>query len=98
MKIWSTCMGEAENRNSSAAWAFYKTHLFYKGSRVLSGSMKYSPRDLFRISFDFEENTVKVYQNNEEKDCQDLESTEFWIGLSMIYEGNQIKMVEYKYD
>ena len=95
---WQLCLGETENKHTSAAWAFYSTHLFYNGNCIVWESMEYSPGDLLRVSFDFEKNTVKVYQNAEEKDCQGLEATKLWIGLSMTYEGNQITMVEYKYD
>ena len=95
---WEQCLGETGNGDTSAAWAFYATHLFYNGDYVIDESMKYSEGDLFRISFDFEKGTVKVYQNDEEKDCQELKVTKFWIGLSLLYVENQIKMVEYKYD
>ena len=98
---WGTCLGEEDNSDTSASWAFWASSLLYNGFGDygnINNSINYSTDDLLRILFDFKAKTVKVYHNGKEKNSKDLKATKFWIGLSMRYEGNQITMVEYKYD
>lgn len=98
---WEECIGEDNNKQTSAAWAFWESSLVYNGFceyETSDSDMNYSPNDLLRLLFDFKTNKVKIYQNGEEKDCKDLGATKFWIGLSLRYQGTEIEMVEYKYD
>ena len=101
---WNQCLGEEDNKTTSASWAFWQSSLIYNGKGYSgkhvqkSGSMNYSIGDLFKVSFDFQAQDVKLHHNDKEVDSKPLITTKLWIGLSLKFKGNQIKMVEYKYD
>ena len=104
IKKWNAPLGESKNKHSSASWAMYDDALFLsaKGEEFVeidNLDMTYSCGDLFKILIDFKEKqTIKIYQNDGELDCQALDQTKLWIGISLYYKGSQIKMVQYKYD
>ena len=95
---WKQCLGEGENFSTSRSWAFWNSSLIWAGDFVHEDTINYSAGDLIKISFDFEAMKVKVYHNDQERDCQDLNTTKVWVGLSLMYEGCKIEMIEYKYD
>ena len=101
MKEWYSPLGEGNNKQTSASWNICGSTLYSYTRRGLSTvkmNVKYSVGDTFRLLFDFKEKKVKIYYNDEENDCENLNVTKLWVGMSLYYKGSQIKMIEYKYD
>ena len=98
---WQSPLGEMGNKTTSASWNLYGSILYYNGLSALvttKRNVKYLLGDTFRVLVDFKENKVKLYHNDEEWDCKELNVTKLWIGVSLYYVGTQIKIIQYKYD
>ena len=101
MKDWYSPLGESGNRHTSMSWNPCSTGLYHCGPlgvRTAQAYLAYSLGDTFTILYDFKEKKVKFYHNSLERDCQDLNLTKLWIGISLYYVGSHVEMIKYEYD
>lgn len=98
---WNHQLGAGRNRYTSRAWLISDGKLSFSGHELEAeyvGHFGHSTNDWFKLMFDFETNKVMIYHNDTKKDSRDLNMTKLWVGLSMFYQRETIKMIEYKYN
>ena len=101
MKNWTSPIGEGQNKHTSTCWNCGNSRLYHScsnGWSTVQKNLKYSLGDIFTMLFDFKEEKVKIYYNDQEKDCKDLNVTKLWVAISLFYTGNHVKVIDYKYD
>lgn len=101
IKDWNKELAESVNQDISWGFCFYVDSVYYlhdNSAEMSSSTTKYCVDDSIKLLFDFKDMKVRVYHNDKELDCRDLNADKLWIGLTLFNQGTILKMVDYKYD
>ena len=101
VRNWDVQLGQIDNKHISESWCLWNDEVRYSfgdDQFVARGNRyKFKENDLIRLAFDFQKKSVTIYYDGKAQHGTDLQATKFWVGVSLHFGGDQVEMVEYKY-